>query len=410
MARLINRLKALDVSRAGEGFHPDGGGLALQVTPAGSRSWVFRYTLSGKERRMGLGATHTVSLSEARERARQLRQQLLAGVDPSAAKEAARGVLARQAVTFDQAVEKYIKAKGGEWKNDKHRQQWENTLATYASPVLGSMDVAQVSTTHILEVLEPIWSTKTETATRLRQRISKVLDWAKTAGHRAGENPARWAGHLEHLLAKPSAVGKVDNHPSLPWTRAADFMAALRKEQGQGSLALQLALLTATRSGEVRGAVWSEFDLVAKIWTIPAERMKAEVEHTVPLTDAAIRVLQQVTRNPATDLVFHSIRKKKSVSLSDMTLTAVIRRMNDAGGGWVAPDGRGVVPHGFRSTFRTWAGEATSHPREVAEHALAHRLPDKVEAAYQRGTLLPKRMALMADWAAFLEQSAKVPA
>lgn len=391
MARLIEKLSPLGVSKAMKpGYYGDGAGLWLQVSSSGGKSWIFRFTLSGKQREMGLGPAHTVTLPEARKRAKECRSLLLEGKDPLEASKAtklAEALERAKMMTFDQCGAAYIAAHRGGWKNAKHASQWENTLATYASPIIGKTPVALVDTALIVKVLQPIWNTKTETATRLRGRIESILDWATTSEFRQGDNPARWRGHLENLLADPSRSKRTVHHAALPWQEVGTFMADLRQQDGIAAKALEFAILTACRSGEVRFAVWAEIDLDAALWVIPAARMKAEREHRVPLSAAALALLASMPR--LGDRVFPGVKSGKP--LSDMSLTAVLRRM-----------GRGdITAHGFRSSFRDWCAEsvANSFPREVCEHALAHSLPDKVEAAYRRGDLIEKRTMLMNAWA-----------
>lgn len=391
MARLVDKLTPLGVSKATKpGYYGDGGGLWLQVSPSGSKSWIFRFTLSKKQREMGLGPVHTVSLAEARAKAKECRLILLEGKDPLETRKASMlaEVLERaKMMTFDQCAAAYIAAHRSGWKNSKHASQWENTLETYASPIIGKMPVALVDTALVVKVLSPIWQTKTETATRLRGRIESILDWATVSKYRQGDNPARWRGHLDNLLADPSRSKRTSHHPALPWQEVGAFMAALRKQEGIAAKAVELAILTACRSGEIRLATWAEFDLAAALWVIPAERMKAGREHRVPLSNAALALLESMPRMG--DLVFPGAKPGKP--LSDMSLTAVLRRMK-----------RGdITVHGFRSSFRDWCAEsvANSFPREVCEHALAHSLPDKVEAAYRRGDLIEKRTMLMQAWA-----------
>ncbi len=400
MARQQQRLSALQVSKLTKpGLYGDGGGLTLQITATGAKSWLFRYMVAGKPYGMGLGPTHAVSLAEARQKALEARKLLVDGINPLVAKkqkQLADALAAAKMMTFDQCAEAYIQTHKAGWKNAKHADQWTNTLKTYASPVLGHLPVADVDTGLVVKCLAPIWEGKTETASRLRGRIESVLDWATTSGYRSGENPARWKGHLENLLATISRSSRTRNHPSLPWQRIAAFMAALRAREGVSARAVEFCILTASRSGEVRGARWAEFDLAGKVWTIPAERMKARREHEVPLSDAALALLESMQKDG--EIVFAGI---KGQPLSDMSLTAVIRRMNGGDKAvWVDANGDGVTVHGFRSTFRMWAAETTNYPREVAEHALAHQLPDAVERAYQRGSQFTKRASLMADWAA----------
>jgi integrase len=339
---------------------------------------------------MGLGTYPDVTIKEARERAQEARKLLRDDMDPIDRRQATRSamVAAREiALTFEQCATAYIAIKENEWKNAKHGDQWRNTLATYAFPIIGSLLVAHIDQTHILRILEPIWTTKTETASRLRGRIENVLDYATVRGYRKGDNPARWRGHLDKLLATPAKVSKIEHHAALPYTEVGEFMAVLQHQAGMGARALEFAIITAARSGEVRGAKWTEIDLDQAVWNIPADRMKAGREHRIPLSDAALELLRHLPRIDNSELLFPNT---KGAELSDMTLTAVLRRM-----------GRKITAHGFRSTFRDWAGETTAYPREVIEHALAHQLKDKAEAAYARGTLFNKRRKLMADWAKY---------
>ena len=391
MARLIDKLTPLMVSKTTKpGYYGDGAGLWLQVSPSGSKSWIFRYTLAGRQREMGLGPTHTVSLASARSQAKEHRLTLREGKDPLDARNAtklAASIAKARVMTFDQCASAYIAAHRGGWKNAKHVSQWENTLSTYATPIVGALPVAEVDTALVVKVLSPIWQGKTETATRLRGRIEKILDFATVSGHRQGENPARWRGHLDKLLANPNKVARVKHHPALPWQEMGALMAELRAREGIAARALEFSILTAARSGEVRGATWDEIDLTVGLWTIPAERMKAQKEHRVPLSKPVLTLLEAMPRFGV--LVFPG--QRKGAGLSDMSLTAVLRRMKR----------NEITVHGFRSTFRDWCSEsvANSFPREVCEHALAHSLPDKVEAAYQRGDLLEKRVMLMEAWA-----------
>lgn len=399
MPRVAKELSALEVRRiTTPGWHAVGtvAGLGLSVSSTGAgRSWVLRVTVGSKRREIGLGAFPEVTLAKAHEKAREMREQIGKGVDPVQQREAtARRLKATQASakTFDQCVSSYIAAHAPTWSNAKHRQQWENTLGTYASPLLGGLAVQDIDTAHIVKVLEVIWATKTETATRLRGRVEQVLDWATVQGLRGGPNPARWRGHLDKLLAKPSKVAKVEHHAALGWDRMGEFMQRLRGAAGMGARALEFAILTGARSGEVRGAQWSEFDLEAGLWTVPAERMKAKRVHRVPLTPQAVRVLRELPRLDGATAVFWGMRGGE---LSDMSLSAVLRRLG------VSNDTATV--HGFRSTFRDWAAERTAYPRELAEAALAHTNADKVEAAYLRSDLIEKRRGLMQAWADFCD-------
>ena len=403
MARQQQRLSALQVTKLTKpGLYGDGGGLTLQITATGAKSWLLRYMVAGKPHGMGLGPTHTVSLAEARQKALDARKLLIDGINPLAAKKQSKIAAAladAKMMSFDQCAEAYILAHKAGWKNAKHGDQWTNTLNTYASPVFGHLPVAEIDTALVVKCLAPIWESKTETASRVRGRIESVLGWATTSGYRTGENPARWKGHLENLLATISKSSRTKNHPSLPWQRSGAFMSALRAREGVSARAVEFAILTACRSGEVRGAQWAEFDTAGKLWTIPAERMKAKREHQVPLSDAALAVLESMPKDDDVEVVFAGT---KGQPLSDMSLTAVIRRMNgDEKPVWADANGDSITVHGFRSTFRMWAAESTNYPREVAEHALAHQLPDAVERAYQRGSQFAKRAALMAEWAVY---------
>jgi integrase len=364
------------------GYYGDGDGLWLQIAKGGSKSWVFRFTLNGRRREMGLGPLHTIGLAEARAGALECRKLVLDHKDPIEYRRQAR---ARDEVTFDQCAAAYIDAHRAGWRNAKHAAQWGSTLSTYASPTIGALPIASVGTAQVMRVLQPIWKVKTETASRLRGRIESVLGWATTSGYRTGDNPARWRGHLENLLAAPSKIAKVTHHAALPWQQIGALIYILRARDGVAARALEFLILTAARSGEVRLAQWDEVDLEAAVWTIPAGRMKAGREHRVPLSAQALALLAGMPRLGGH--IFPGSRYDRP--LSDMSLTAVLRRI----------DRGDITVHGFRSTFRMWAAEATSFPREVCEQALAHSLPDKVEAAYQRSDLFVKRVDLMRQWA-----------
>ncbi|PWW47732.1 tyrosine-type recombinase/integrase [Melaminivora alkalimesophila] len=392
MARAINRLSALQVKTAKvPGYYADGGNLWLQVARGGSKSWVLRYTLAGKSREMGLGSASTFSLQDARDRAQAARKLLADGIDPIDAKREAQQQARMEASnrrTFTSCAAEYIKAHEAGWKSAKHAAQWTATLETYAHPIIGGMAVADVETAHVLRVLEPIWRTKAETASRLRGRIENILDWATVQKYRSGDNPARWRGHLDKLLPARSKVQKVQHHPALPWREMGAFMRELRGQQGTAARAVELIILSACRTSEAFNADWREIDLAQRTWTIPAARMKAGKEHVIPLSDAAVSVLQaQAAAHGMEGFIFPGTRPGKP--LSNMAGLMLLKRMGRAD----------LTVHGFRSSFRDWAGESTSHPREVIEHALAHGLKDKVEAAYARGTLFEKRNALMSDWA-----------
>ncbi len=398
MPRKARELSALAVAKLKiEGRHAVGGvdGLHLRVN-GGSRSWILRLMLAptetagGRARRadIGLGGYPDVSLAEARERARELRRKARDGADPVVDRRDAKARLrtgANHTKSFADCTQSYLSSHRAGWKNLKHGQQWASTLKTYAFPVIGTHSVADIDTPAVLAILEPIWLTKTETATRVRGRIEAILDWATVRGYRQGENPARWKGHLDKLLPARSKVQKVEHHPALPYAEITAFMADLRERDGVSASALAFSILTAARSGEVRGARWEEIDLEAGLWRVPAERMKAGKEHRVPLSSGATALLRSIPRIEGSPFVFTAPR---GGMLSDMALTSVLRRMGRSD----------LTQHGFRSTFRDWAGETTAFPREVIEHALAHQLRDKAEAAYQRGDLLRKRAALMQAW------------
>lgn len=390
MPKVAKELSATEVRRIDRpGLHAVGGvpGLLLQVQPSGSKSWTLRATVGKKRRDIGLGAFPGVTLAKARERAREARDLIWQGIDPIEHRRALRaGLVASQdRMTFETATRAFLVNKEHEWRNPKHRAQWFNTLETYAFPTLAKMPVADIELSHIEEVLRPIWTTKTETAKRVRGRIESVLSWATVSGHREGDNPARWRGNLDAVLAKPGKVAKVVHHRAIPWEQIGAFMAGLSEREGIAARALEFLILTAARSGEVRLATWEEIDLEGRCWAIPAERMKAGREHRVPLSDTAVALLQALPRMAESPFVFAAPR---GGALSDMSISAVCRRMKVE-----------AVPHGFRSTFRDWASEATNYPREVAEMALAHTIPNATEAAYRRGDLFAKRAQMMTAWA-----------
>lgn len=390
MARQALRLTAIGVKNlTRKGMYPDGNGLYLQVTESG-RSWIFRYALHGRSREMGLGPLHTVSLGEARQRAAHCRKLKLDGIDPIEDRDRqlmeARLATANT-VSFKEAAELYIKGRSASWKSATHSGQWPSTLAKYVYPIIGGVAVQSVDVGMVVKVLEPIWYTKTETASRIRGRIQAVLDWASARGYRQGDNPARWRGHLENLLPKRSKVQSTRNFPALPYREISKFMAVLRRQNGIAASALEFVILTATRTSETIGATWKEVDMETGIWTIPAARIKAGREHRIPLSEAALAVLKRMGEPSPDSYVFPGGKKERP--LSNMALTAVLRRM----------DRNDITVHGFRSTFRDWAAECTNFPREVAEMALVHAIGDRVEAAYRRGDLFEKRRLLMEEWA-----------
>lgn len=392
MPKKSKELSALEVKRLSKpGRHAVGviPGLLLVVKESGAKSWILRTMVGDRRRNIGLGGYPEVSLADAREKAKEAKKLIEQGVDPVEEKGAKKRALRAlsQRLTFAEAASLCHKQKSPEFKNDKHAKQWINTIETYANPTIGDLPVDEIELHHILSVLEPIWHTKTETASRLRQRLEAVLSWATVSGHRTGDNPARWQGHLDAVLPKPGKLKKVKHHAAVPWQQMGSFMQDLRKRSGMAARCLEFIILTAARSGEARLAQWDEFDLENRVWTVPADRMKAHRDHTVPLTDDAINLLKALPRLEGSPYVFPAAR---GGALSDMAISAVCRRMKvDA------------VPHGFRSSFRDWAAENTNFPREVAEMALAHIIESKVEAAYRRGDLFEKRRRLMGGWAAF---------
>lgn len=426
MPKSARELTALAVKGLTEpGTHLVGGvpGLALQVAPGGGRSWLLRFSVGQRRREMGLGSYPDVSLAMARERARQARDKLRDGVDPIEATRTAKAatVAANAAVlTFRKAAEQYIEAHRSGWRNAKHVWQWQNSLELYAHPFIGGLNVADIGLPHVLQVLEQpvtirtkgkgggraakaaqgagkaaggvakgakLWEVHTETAVRLRGRLESILDWCRGRGHRTGDNPAAWRGNLDALLPKPQRIAKVEHYPAIALGELGQFMAELRSREGVAARALEFVILTAARSGEVRGMTWAEVDFNTGVWTVPAARMKAGKEHRVPLSDAARALLVKPKGAKDSDAVFPAPR---GGVMSDMTLTAVMRRM-----------GRREVPHGFRSTFRDWAAERTAFPAELAEMALAHQIPNAVERAYRRGDLMDKRREMMEQWSRF---------
>lgn len=393
MPKIAKELSALQIRRLTQpGHHAVGGvtGLYLYVTPTGARSWVLRIMIGTKRGHMGLGAFPSVTLTMAREKARTAREDVQLGIDPIAERKLAASKLRgdqMNSITFEEAAKAYIDAHGETWKSEKHRAQWNSTLATYAFPVIGMLQTAHITQAHVLAVLEPIWITKNETAARLRGRVETVLDWATVRGYRDGDNPARWKGRLDKLLAAPAKVQKTVHQKALPIHQVPEFVKSLKIREGIAALALEFLILTAARSGEVRGATWREIDLEAGVWIIPGERMKVGREHRVPLSTQALEILRRLPRFVESEYVFLSSR---GTCLAEVTLLTTMRRIEAE-----------AVPHGFRSTFRDWVGECTDFPRELAEQALAHSLQNKVEAAYRRGDALNKRRVMMQEWADF---------
>ncbi|MBI1650111.1 tyrosine-type recombinase/integrase [Hyphomicrobium sulfonivorans] len=379
------------------GRYADGHGLYLQVSEWGTKSWIFRYMRNGRARHMGLGPLHTLSLAEARERARKARQALLDGIDPidlrMDVQRAAKADAAKR-TTFKDAAEKYIAAHKAGWKNTKHADQWEATLKLYAYPIIGGLTVADIGIGHITNVLEPIWLAKTETASRVRGRVEAILDWATVRGHRTGDNPARWRGCLDKLLPAKTKVRRVKHMAAMPYADVASFIGELRDRPGFSGKALQFAIFTACRTGEVTGARWDEIDLTEQLWSIPGERTKSGRQHRVPLSKPAMTLLTNLPCVKNEPFIFPG--GKEGAGLSNMAMLELLREMR----------GKGLTVHGFRSSFRDWCAEQTNFPREIAEAALAHVLKDKTEAAYQRGDLLEKRRKLMEAWSSYCTRPA----
>jgi integrase len=408
MTRQGNKLTAAAVRAAAEpGLYGDGHGLYLQVSAFDTKSWVFRYMVDGRARKMGLGPLHTVSLANARQRAADLRLKVLDGIDPIDDRKTTRAqkrLEAAKAMTFKDCADAYIKANRSGWKNDKHAAQWDATFNETkrgkqafpaATAAINDLPVAAIDTGLVRKVLEPIWYTTPETASRVRGRIERVLAWATVAEYRSGDNPARWTGHLKELLPAKTKVAAVEHHNALPYHGLPDFMRELRAKDSVSARALEFTILCAARTGEAIGAKWSEIDLDAKLWTVPPERMKAGKEHRVPLSDRALTMIEALPRDG--DFVFMGATRDRS--LSNMAMLELVRGMRE-----------GLTVHGFRSTFRDWAAEQTAYPHEMCEIALAHAVGNKVEAAYRRGDMAEKRRRLMDDWAGYCAQSpAKAP-
>lgn len=401
MATGRNRLTARGVLNAKTpGEILDGGGLRLQISKTGTKSWILRYMRFGRSREMGLGSYPTIGLETARTRAEDARKLLADGKDPideRAAQLQAEADKAANTKTFDDCAALYIAARKPGWRNPKHAEQWTNTLQTYASPHIGNMAISRIDTPHILRVLEPIWVTKTETASRVRGRMESVLDWARVMGYRTGDNPARWRGHIGEILPNRRKVARIEHHSALPYAELGAFVARLRHSTSVSARALELVILTAARVSEVVDASPAEFNLVNKVWTIPATRMKSGREHRVPLSEAAMHCVQSQLGKASGAYLFPGIAKSgqgTAASKKPLTSASVLKLLKDMG----FP---GMTVHGFRSTFRDWAAERTNYPRELAEAALAHVLADKTEASYQRGDMLEKRAKLMGDWAKF---------
>jgi integrase len=393
MVRTIGRLTALKVEKAKKpGMYCDGGGLYLRVTTEGTKSWVYRYKLDKRPHWMGLGPLALYGLQEARQRALDARKLRHEGLDPIESRRALRAgerLAAAKTLSFKECATCYIRAHRAGWRNAKHAGQWEATLATYADPVIGALPVQSIDTALVMKVLEPIWREKPETANRLRGRTEAILNWAKVQGYRDGENPARWRGHLDKLLPARSKIRKVEHHAALPYQQLPAFLANLREQEGVAALALEFAILTAARSGEVLGAQWGEIDTAGKLWTIPAARMKAGKDHRVPLSPRALAILEQLKPVDAEqDCVFPG---KSGKPLNNNKMVRLVRQLGHSD----------LTVHGFRSTFRDWAAERTNYQNHIVEMALAHAVGDKVEAAYRRSDLFEKRRKLLEAWTGF---------
>jgi integrase len=389
-SRVIGKLSTIEVARAQRrGLYGDGGGLFLQVSVTGTKAWIFRWKEDGRHHNMGLGPLHTVSLADARDKALECRKARLDGRDPIAERQAQRMALRierAKAVTFAECATRYIAAHKAGWRNAKHAAQWTATLVTYAFPVFGDLPVQAVDLGLVLKAVEPIWTTKPETASRLRGRIESVLGWATTRGYRAGDNPARWKDHLANLLPARGKVARVEHHAALPYGEIAAFVAELRRQEGIAAKALEFTILTAARTGEVIGARWDEIDLAKRLWVVPGSRMKAGREHRVPLGSRALAILEELPK--VNDFVFPGAR---SGGLGQMSLLQVLHRMGRAD----------LTVHGFRSCFSDWCAERTAFPSELREMALAHAIGNKVEASYRRGDLFDKRRQLAEAWGRF---------
>lgn len=391
-AKSLTSMKVEKLSKPGA--YADGGNLYLQITPNGTKSWLLRYMRDGKARKMGLGPFPLVTLAMAREKAIDARRKLLDDIDPidqRREQRLARRAAHAKAITFRQASEKYVESHRAGWKSAKHASQWGNTLDAHVHPVFGDLSVDAIDVGLVLKALEPIWTTKPETASRVRGRIESVLDWATARKLRSGENPARWRGHLDNLLPARNKLAKVTHFASLPYSEIGDFLAGVRALEGVSPRALEFTILTASRTNEALKAKWDEFDLAARLWTIPPERMKAGIEHRVPLSDWALEILEGLPREDSNPHVFIGQRAK---SLSTMALLLVLRRMKRDD----------VTVHGFRACFKTWCSEQTSYPSEIVEMSLAHAVGSKVEQSYRRTDLLEKRRRLLRDWSDYCEK------
>ena len=392
LRRRMFRLTTKEVINKKPGDYCDGAGLYLQVSDSGSKSWIFRFGFNGKDRHMGLGPFHTVSLADARMAAVECRKLLLRKIDPIVARDAEhvrQSLEAARSMTFEECAAAYIRAHRSSWKNAKHADQWTNTIRTYCGPVMGALPVQAVDPALVTNVLEPIWRGKPETASRLRGRIEAILDWATVSGYRKGDNPARWRGHLDNLLPSLNKKQRIKHHPALPFEQMGGFVESLRIQEGIAARALEFLILTAARTGETIGAKWDEIDWNAGIWTIPGSRMKASTQHRVPLSRRAMEIMLAMKKIKQNDYVFPG--QKAGRPLTNMAMLELLKRMGRTA----------LTVHGFRSSFRDWTSECTNFPRDVCEMALAHTITNKAEAAYRRGDLFDKRRDLMEQWSGY---------
>lgn len=398
MAKQINKLSDRGIkSQNKSGRYADGNGLYLQVSTSGAKSWLFRYMLDGKSREMGLGSIRTETLSQAREKAKHCKKLLKSGTDPIRDRQeriAIEKADNKEMLSFQKCTEGYLKSHSASWRSARHAEIWLSSVKRFAYPIIGSIHVNKIERRHIMNILDPIWREKTDTASRLRGRLESILNWATVQEYRKGDNPARWRGYLDQLLPKPSEIHTVKHFAALPYRKINSFTTKLKEREALSALALRLIILTACRSIEMREAEWSEFDLERATWTIPNERMKMKKEHVIPLCEEALEVLQSIPRTDDSKHLFTGPRSKKP--MSDVVFKKLMERMGVTG----------ITTHGFRSTFRDWAAEQTSFPREVIEACLAHQLKDKTEAAYFRSNLLDKRRELMNKWAEYTQQVA----
>lgn len=391
--RQLNRLTALAIGKLVDpGYYADGGGLYLQISASGSRSWIYRFSLMGRAREMGLGPLSTVSLAAARKEAAECRSLVKQRIDPIAARDRHMTEHTAEVVTFRDAAQSFITARESTWNNKKHAKQWTSTMTTYAYPVIGDVAVGDITTGMIVQIIQPIWTKKGETARRVRGRIKAILDAETVLGHRSGENPARYSDHLDRVLPKVKKRQQIKHHPALPWEDMPALIKELAGRPKRAARALHLLILTATRTNEIQFAKVGEFDLTAKVWTIPAERMKMKVEHRVPLSEEAVRIVQDAMTRAKDGWLFPGYKPGKP--LSNMAMLLLLRRMDRAD----------ITVHGFRSTFRDWVADCTDYPNELAEKALAHTVKSETERAYRRRDMLERRRQMMEDWARYCQE------